>query len=125
MLSDLIACLILYYLFFILQNPIETAINLSQPTKEPLDDWESASEGGGTLPCSNPAPPPTVPSRSSTPETIIPQSLPIDHQDHISESYQEYIDSLKHNWLHTKYRSFRDPLPSKRRMTKTSSYQIC
>jgi len=46
MLSDLIACLIIYYLFFSLENPTETLINTFQPTEAPLDDWESESAGG-------------------------------------------------------------------------------
>jgi len=46
MLSDLIACLILYYLFFSLENPTETLIDAFQPTEAPLDDWESESAGG-------------------------------------------------------------------------------
>ena len=45
MLSDLIACLILHYLFFILENHTEIAIDASQSTEEPLDDWEPESEG--------------------------------------------------------------------------------
>jgi len=66
MLSDLIACLILYYLFFILENDTETAIDPSQPTEEPLDDWKPESGDGVTLPCSTPSPPPNLnlPSRS-------------------------------------------------------------
>ena len=60
MLSDLIACLILYYLFFILQNPTETAIDASQPTEEPLDDWEPELAGEVTLLCSTPSLPPTL-----------------------------------------------------------------
>ena len=64
MLSDLIACLILYYLFLFLQNPTETAIDASQPTEEPFDNWEPESEGGVTLPCSTPSPPHTLRSRS-------------------------------------------------------------
>jgi len=89
MLSDLIACLILYYLFFILENPSETAIVASLPTEEPLDDWEPESEGRVTLPCSTPSPPPTLPSRSSTPETIIHQSPSINRLDQIAKNYQE------------------------------------
>jgi len=38
MLSDLIACLIIYYLFFILGNPTNTAVDVSQLTEEPLDN---------------------------------------------------------------------------------------
>jgi len=87
MLSDLITCLILYYLFFILENDTETAVDASQPTEEPLDDWEPESEGGVTLPCPTPSPPPTLPSRSSTPETIIHQSPSIDRFGQISKSY--------------------------------------
>jgi len=84
MLSDLIACLILYYLFFILENHTETAITASQPTEKLWDDWEPESEGGVTLLCSTPSPPPTLPSRSSNPETIIHQSPSIDRLDQIA-----------------------------------------
>jgi len=125
MLSDVIACLILYYIFFILENPSETAIVASLPTEEPLDDWEPESEGGVTLPCSTPSPPPTLPSRSSTPETIIHQSPPIDRLDQIAKNYKEYIDSFEQNWWNTKYGPIRHPFPSKRRKTKTYSYQAC
>jgi len=97
MLPDLIVCLILYYLFFILENNSEIAIDASQPTEEPLDDWEPESEGGVTLPCSTPSSPPTLPSRSSTPETIIHQSPPIDRIDQIAKNYKEYIDSFEQN----------------------------
>ena len=103
MLSDLIACRILYYLFFILENLTEIAIDASQPTEEPLDDWEPESEGGVTLRCSTPSPPPTLPSRSSTPETIIHQSPSIDRLDQLAKNYQEYIDSFEQNWWNTKY----------------------
>jgi len=125
MLSNLIACLILYYLFFILETPTEIAIDASQPTEEPLDDWEPESEGGVTLPCSTPSPPPTLPSRSSTPETIIHQSPSIDRLDQLAKNYQEYIDSFEQNWWNTKYGPIRHPFPSKRRKTKTYSYQAC
>jgi len=125
MLSDLIACLILYYLFFLLENPSETAIVASLPTEETLDDWEPESEGGVTLPCSTPSPPPTLPSRSSTPETIIHQSPSIDRLDQIAKSYQEYIDSFEQNSWNTKYAPIRHPFPSKRRKTKPYSYQVC
>jgi len=103
MLSDLIACLILYYLFFTLENPSETAIVTSLLTEDPLDDWELESEGGVILPCSTPAPPPTLPSRSSTPETIIHQSPSIDRLNQIANNYQEYIDSFEQNSWNTKY----------------------
>ena len=102
MLSDLIACLILSYLFFILENPSETAIVAYLPTGEPLDDWEPESEGGVTLPCSTPSPPPTLPSQSSTPETIIHKSPSIDRLDQIAKNYQGYINSIEHNWWNTK-----------------------
>jgi len=125
MLSDLIACLILSYLFFILENPSETAIVAYLPTGEPLDDWEPESEGGVTLPCSTPSSPPTLPSRSSTPETIIHQSPSIDRLDQIAKHYQEYIDSIEHNWWNTKYGPIRHLFPSKRRKTKSYSYQVC
>jgi len=101
MLSDLNACLILYYLFFILEDHTEIAIDASQPTEEPLADWEPEREGGVTLPFSTPSPPPTLPSRSSTPETIIHQSPSIDLLDQIAKSYQEYIDSFEQNWWNT------------------------
>jgi len=84
MLSDLIACLILNYLFFILEKPTETGIDASQPTEEPLHDWEPESEGGVTLPCSTPAPPPTFLSQSSTPDTIIDQTCCTDCLDQLS-----------------------------------------
>jgi len=125
MLSDLIACLILYYLFFILENLLETAIVASLPTEEPLDDWEPELEGGVTLPCSTPSPPQTLPSRSSNPETIIHQSSSIDRLDQIAKHYDEYIDSFEQNWWNTKYGSIRHPFPSKRRKTKPYSYQVC
>jgi len=125
MLSDVIACVILYYLFCILENPSETATVASLPTEEPLDDWEPESEGGVTLLCSTPSPPPTLPSRSSTPETIIHQSPAIDRLDQLAKNYQEYIDSFEQNWWNTKYGLIRHPFPSKRRKTKTYSYQAC
>ena len=84
MLSDLIACLILYYFFFILDKPTETAIDASQPTAEPLYDWEPESEGGVTLPCSTPSPPPTFLSQSSTPDTIIDRTFSTDCLDQLS-----------------------------------------
>jgi len=125
MLSDLIACLSPYYLFFILENHTVIPIDISQPTEEPLDDWEPESEGGVTLPYSTPSPPPTLPSRWSTPETIIHQSPSIDHLDQLAKSYQEYIDSFEQNWWNTKHGPIRHPFPSKRRKTKTYSYQAC
>jgi len=118
MLSDLIACLILYYLFFILQNPTETAIDASQPTEEPLDDWELELAGEVTLLYSTPSLPPTLPPRSSTLETSVHLSPPVDRLYQISNDYQEYIDSLEQNWWHTQYESFRHPFPSKRRKPK-------
>ena len=119
MLSDLIACLILYYLFFILENHTEIAIDESKPTEEPLDDWEPESEGGVTLPYSTPSPPPTLPSRSLNPETIIHQVPSIDRLDQIPKNYQEYIDFFEQNWWDTQYGPIRHPFPSKRRKTKT------
>jgi hypothetical protein len=58
MFSDILACLVLYYLFFILDNNPEDPISTPQtPTEEQSDlpdDWEPESEGGVTLPCSTP-----------------------------------------------------------------------
>jgi len=125
MLSDLLACLIVYYLFFILENPSETAIVESLPTEEPLDDWEPESEGGVTLLCSTRSPPPTLLSQSSTPETIIHQFPSIDRLDQIAKNYQEYIDSFEQNWWNTNYGPIHYPFPSNRGKTKTYSDQVC
>jgi hypothetical protein len=115
MFSDILACLVLYYLFFILDNNPEDPISTPQtPTEEQSDspdDWEPESEGGVTLPCSTPSPPPTLPSRTSTPETIVQSKISLDHLDQISEAYQALIDSDPRNWWHTQYGIFRHPFP--------------
>ena len=95
MLSDLIA--VQYYFFLILEIPCETPIGTYQPREEPVNDLEPESEAGVTLPCSTPHPPPTLRCRFSTPETIDHLSPLIHRLDQISESYQEFIDSLEQN----------------------------
>jgi len=74
MLADILACFILYYLFFILEDTPQAAIVVPESTitedSGSLEDWEPESEGGISLPCSSPSPPLGL-SRPSTPETII------------------------------------------------------
>ena len=100
MLADILACLALYLFFKTIYDNSETASVASQDGSEEtdsLDDWEPESEGGITLPCATPSPPPTLPPRTHTPETIVQVTLIPESYDQFSEAYQTLIDSDKQN----------------------------
>ena len=114
MISDILACLALYLLYHYLYNNSETASVASQNDPEDsdsLDDWEPQSEGGITLPCSTPSPPPTLPPREQTPETIVQVTLIPESYHQLSEAYQALIDSDERNWWQSPYGIFRHPYP--------------
>jgi len=74
MLTDILVCFILYYVFFILEDTPQAAIVAPEPriTEDSgsLDDWEPESEGGITFPPFSPSRPLGL-SRSSSLKTII------------------------------------------------------
>ena len=115
MLTDIFACFIFYYLFFILEDTPEAAIVAPEPTitedSDSIDDWEPESEGGITLPCSSPSPPLGL-SRPSTPETIIPSTQVIEQVEHNQKVLQNLIDTEEQNWWVTPQGSFRHPFPT-------------
>jgi len=115
MLTDILVCFILYYLFFILEDRPQAAIVAPEPTitedSDSIDDWEPESEGGITLPCSSPSPPLGL-SRPSTPETIIPSTQAIGQVEQNQKVLQNLIDAEEQNWWVTKQGSFRHPFPT-------------
>jgi len=112
MLTDIFACFILYYLFFILEDSPQGAIVAPEPTitedSDSIHDWEPESEGGITLPCSSPSPPLGL-SRPSTPETIILSTQVIEQGERNQNALQDLIDAEEQNWWVTKQGSFRHP----------------
>jgi len=116
MILDILACLALYLFFGMIYNNTETAIDASQANSEEdsesLDDWEPGSEGGITLQCSTPSPPPTLLPLEETPETIIQLAVIPNNYQQSSEAYQALIDLDEQNWWHSSYRIVRHPFPS-------------
>jgi len=115
MLADILACFILYYLFFILEDTPKAAIVAPEPTTTAdsgsLDDWEPASEGGITLPCSSPSLPLGL-SRPSTPETSILSTKAIGQGERNQNILQKLIDAEEQNWWVTAPGSFCHPFPT-------------
>jgi len=115
MLTDILVCFILYYLFFILEDSQQAALVAPEPTitedSDFLDHWEPESEGGITLPCSSPSPP-LGKSRPSTPETIIHSAQAIKQVDRNQKTLQKLIDSEEQNWGVSPHGSFRHPFPT-------------
>ena len=115
MLTDILVCFILYYLFFILEDTPQAAIVAPEPTitedLDSLDDWEPESEGGITLPCSSPSPPLGL-SRPWTPETIILSTQAIKQVDQNQKTLQNLIDVEEQNWWVTPQVSFHHPFPT-------------
>ena len=114
MLADILACLALYFFFKTIYDNSETASVASQDDPEEsdsLDDWEPESEGGITLPCATPSPPPTLPPWTHTPETIVQVTLIPESYNQLSEAYQALIDSDERNWWSSPYGTFRHPFP--------------
>jgi len=115
MLTDILVCFILYYLFFILEDTPEAAIVAPELTitedSDSINDWEPESEGGITLPCSSPSPPLGL-SRPSTPETIILSTQVIEQVERNQKVLQNFIDAEEQNWWVTKQGSFRHPFPT-------------
>jgi len=115
MLTDILACFILYYLFFILEDTQQAAIIVPEPNitkdSDSIDDWEPESEGGITLPCSSPSPPLGL-SRPSTTQTIILSTQVITQVERNQKVLQNLIDTEEQNWWVTKQRSFRHPFPT-------------
>jgi len=101
MLADILACFILYYLFFILEDTPQAAFVAPEPTitedSGSLVDWEPESEGGITLPCSSPSLPLRL-SRPSTPETIILSTQAIRQVEQNQKILQNLIDAEEQNW---------------------------
>ena len=98
MFTELLVCLVLFYLIFIF-NKQTTIVTPEPPVIEEvdsLDDWEPDSEGRITLPCSTHSPPLGL-SRSSTRETVIPLAPPHEQLKQISQAYQDLIDSQEQN----------------------------
>jgi hypothetical protein len=99
MLADILVCIALYYLLFILEDNQAAVVapesSIIESTGSP-DDWEPDSEGGITLPCSTPSPPLGL-SRPSTPETVIPLIPPQDRVQQLRQTFQELINSQEQN----------------------------
>jgi hypothetical protein len=113
MLADILVCIALYYLFFILEENQAAVVAPESPLIESTgspDDWEPDSEGGITLPCSTPSPPLGL-SRPSTPETVIPLVLPRDQVRQLQQDYQDLIDSQEQNWWTPAPGSYEKNLP--------------
>jgi len=119
MISDILACLALYLFFRTIYNNTETAIDASQTNSEEdsdsLENWEPESEGGITLQCSTPLPPPTLPPGAEIPETIVQATLTQDNYQQLSEAYQALIDSDEQDWSHTPYGIILHQFPSVRK----------
>jgi len=115
MLTDILVCFILYYLFFIFEDTQQAAVVAPEPTitedSDSLDDWEPESEGGLTLSCSSPSPPLGL-SRLSTPETIILSAQAIKQVNRNPKTLQKLIDSEEQNWWVSPPGSFRHPFPT-------------
>ena len=115
MLTDIIVCFILYYLFFILEDTPQAAIVAPEPTitedSGSLDDWEPESEEGITLPCSSPSPPLGL-SRSHSPETIILSTQAIGQVERNQKNLQKLIDAEEQNWWVTPQGPFCQPFPT-------------
>jgi len=115
MLTDILVCFILYYLFFILEDTPPAATVAPEPTitedSDSIDDWEPESEGGITLPCSSPSPPLGL-SRPSTPETIIHSVQAIRQVNQNQKTLQKLIDAEEQNWWVSPHGSFRHPFPT-------------
>ena len=115
MLTDILVCFILYYLFFILEETPQAAIVAPEPTitqdSGSFDDWESQSEAGITLPCSSPLPPLGL-SRPSTPESIILSTQTIKRVDQNQKVLQNLIDAEEQNCWVTPQGFFHFPFPT-------------
>ena len=116
MLTDILVCFILYYLFFILEDTPQAAIVAPEPTitkdSDSIDQWEPESEGGITLTCSSPSPPLGL-SRPSTLETIILSTQAIGKVERNQKILQNLIDAEEQNWWITPRGSFRHPFPTR------------
>jgi len=115
MLTDILVCFILYYLFFILEDTPQAAIVAPEHTitknSDSIDDWEPESEGGITLPCSSPSPPLGL-SRPSTLETITLSTPGIGQVERNQKILHNFIDAEEQNWWITPQGSFRHPFPT-------------
>jgi len=100
MLTDILACFILYSLFCILEDTPQAPIVAPEPTitedSDPLDDWEPESKGGISLPCSSRSPPLGL-SHPSTPETIILSTQVIEQVEPNQKVLQNLIDAEEQN----------------------------
>jgi len=115
MLTDILFCFILYYLFFIHEDTPQAATVAPEPSimedSDSIDDWEPESEGGITLPCSSPSPPLGLP-RPSTRETIILSMQAIGQVERNQKILQNLIDAEEQNWWVTLQGSFCHPFPT-------------
>ena len=115
MLTDILICFILYYLFFILEDTPQAATVTPEPTitedSDSIEDWEPESEGGLTLPCSSPSPPLGL-SRPSTPKTNILSTQAIEEVEQNHKDLQNLIEAEEQNWWVTPQWSFRHPFPT-------------
>jgi len=115
MLTDILICFILYYLFFILEDTPQAATVTPEPTitedSDSIEDWEPESEGGLTLPCSSPSPPLGL-SGPSTPKTNILSTQAIEEVEQNHKVLQNLIDAEEQNWWVTPQGSLCHPFPT-------------